>query len=63
MAEKGMTLQMNEDAKFEIIVDGKTRTYRDTKAVALDAARYLKNNKGNKEVKVHDHTTGEIIDI
>jgi hypothetical protein len=30
-------------AQFEITVDGKPRSYRDTKAVATAAAEFLKN--------------------
>ena len=54
---------MNEGAKFEIIVDGNIRTYRDTKELAFEAARYLKTIKGHKEVKVRDLVTGEIMEI
>jgi hypothetical protein len=54
---------VDKGANFEIIVDGKTRSYRDIKEVALEAARYLKSRKGNNDVKVRDLTTGEVIAI
>jgi hypothetical protein len=36
-------MKTNVGAKFEITVDGKTRGYRDTEAIALEAAQYLKS--------------------
>jgi hypothetical protein len=40
--ECGMTLGKPTGARFEILIDGKPRSYRDTKPVALEAAEYLK---------------------
>jgi hypothetical protein len=37
-------------AQFEISVDGKPRSYRDTKAVATAAAEFLKNRNPHNEV-------------
>jgi hypothetical protein len=41
-------------AQFEISVDGKPRSYRDRKAVAMEAAEYLKSKHPNSEVVVKD---------
>jgi hypothetical protein len=37
-------------AQFEISVDGKPRSYRDRKVVAVEAAEYLKGKFPNSEV-------------
>ena len=47
-------------AQFEILVDGKPRSYRDTKAVAIEAAEYLKNRHPHSEVAVKDLRSGEV---
>jgi hypothetical protein len=44
---------------FEITVDGKPRGYRDTEAIAGEAARYLKLRNPNVEVVVRDIAGGE----
>ena len=41
-------------AQFEISIDGTLRTYRDTKEIALEAARVLKSRNPNSEVKVRE---------
>jgi hypothetical protein len=41
-------------AHFEISIDGKPRTYRDTKAIADDAAAVLKKQYPNSDVVVRD---------
>ena len=50
-------------ARYEIFVDGKSRTMRDTKAVAIDAGEYLKSKNPNVEVAVRDLVGGETIVI
>ena len=40
-------------AQFEILVDGKPRSYRDTKSGAMDAATFLKARQPHSEVAVH----------
>ena len=47
-------------AQFEITVDGKTRSFRDTKIAAMAGAEFLKNRNPNSEVAVKDLLTGEI---
>jgi hypothetical protein len=46
-------------AQFEISVDGKPRSYRDRRAVALEAAEHLKRRHPNSEVTVRDLASGE----
>jgi hypothetical protein len=41
-------------AQFEISVDGKPRSYRDRKAVAIEAAEYFKRKHPHSEVVVTD---------
>jgi hypothetical protein len=43
-----------QGARYEINVDGKSRSYRDTKEVALEAAQYLKSQHPQSEVIVRD---------
>ena len=44
-------------AQFEILVDGKPRSYRDTQAAA--AAQYLKSKHPHSEIAVKDMQSGE----
>ena len=41
-------------ATFEILVDGKSLSYRDEKEIAIEAARFLKDRYRQSEVKVRD---------
>jgi hypothetical protein len=45
-------------AQFEISVDGKPRSYRDRKAVAIEAAEYIKWKHPHSEVVVKDLASG-----
>lgn len=45
-------------ARFEIIVDGKPRSMRDVEDVAQAAARLLKQNHPNSDVKIRDFAMG-----
>ena len=47
-------------AQLEMAIDGKP-LYRDTKAVAIEAAEYLKRRHPNNEVVVKDLQTGEVM--
>ena len=47
-------------AQFEILVDGKPRSYRDIKAVAIETAEFLKSRNSHSEVAVKDPPTGEV---
>jgi hypothetical protein len=48
-----MTIQTG-GADFEILVDGKSRSYRDQMEVALEAAKYLKGQHPGSDVVVRD---------
>jgi hypothetical protein len=50
-------------AYFEIIVDGKPRSYRDIKAVAIEAAMFLKECRPTQAVSVRDLRDGTIFNI
>jgi hypothetical protein len=50
-------------AKFEITIGGVSRTWRDTKDAALDAARNLKGRNIASDVKVIDHRDGSAVEI
>ena len=41
-------------AQFEIIVDGKPRSYRDVKAIAIEAVMFLKEQRPTQHVSVRD---------
>ena len=47
----------NGGAQFEISVDGKLRSLRDTREVAFEAAQYLKSLNPHSEVAVRDLQT------
>jgi hypothetical protein len=47
-------------AQFEISVDGKPRSYRDRKAVAIEAAEHLKRKHPNSEVVMTDLASGKV---
>jgi hypothetical protein len=47
-------------AQFEILVDGKPRSYRDIKAVAIASAEFLRSRNLRSEVAVKDLQTGEV---
>jgi hypothetical protein len=50
-------------ARYEITVDGKPRSNRDTKTLAIEAGQYLKSKNPNVEVVVRDRESGERIVI
>jgi hypothetical protein len=52
--EEGWMSQKDIGARFEIKVDGKTRSYRDQKETAIEAGKYLKQMQPKDEVSVHD---------
>jgi hypothetical protein len=55
-----MTIGNPPGAQFEILVDGKPRSYRDIKAVAIASAEFLKSRNPHSEVAVKDLQTGEV---
>jgi hypothetical protein len=54
---------MTPGARYEITVDGKPRSNRDTKALAVEAGEYLKTKNPNAAVTVRDLVGGEMIVI
>jgi hypothetical protein len=54
-----MTLGKTPAARFEISIDGVTRTYRDQKELALLAAQILKSRNPDSVVRLKDLKTGE----
>jgi hypothetical protein len=46
--------------QFEISVDGKPRSYRDTKAMAIQSADYLKQRQPHSKVTVKELKSGEV---
>jgi hypothetical protein len=47
-------VRMNKGARWEIIIDGKPRSYRDSKETALEGARFLKGRIPAQQVLVRD---------
>jgi hypothetical protein len=47
----------NIGARYEIVVDGKPRSYRDDRALAIEAGMYLKELRPTSEVIVRDIET------
>ena len=52
---------LNAGANWEIVVDGKPRSYRDDLEVARAAARYLKSKNPKSEVAIRNYATGEVL--
>ena len=48
------------DARYEIAIDGTTRTYRVQEELAREAAIYLKKLNPNSEITLRDLQTGTI---
>jgi hypothetical protein len=48
----------DDGANFQIVVDGKTRSYRDTRETALEASIFLKERHPQSEVVVRDVRSG-----
>ena len=55
-----MKIENPPGVQFEILVDGKPRSYRDIKAVAIASAEFLKSRNPHSEVAVKDLQTGEV---
>jgi hypothetical protein len=54
-----MNLPRAPGVQFEISVDGKPRSYRDRREVAIEAAEYLKWKQPHSEVLMRDLRSGE----
>lgn len=53
----------NGGANWEIVVDGKPRSYRDNLEIAREAARYLKSRNPKSDVAIRNYATGELLSI
>ena len=50
-------------ARYQVAVDGAPRSNRDTKAIAIEAAEYLKYKHPHAEVTVYGLMTGDTMTI
>jgi hypothetical protein len=50
-------------ARYEIAIDGTTRTYRDSEELAREGAIYLKKLNPNSEITLRDLQTGTVTKI
>ena len=50
-------------AHFEISVDGKPRSYRDIKAVAIKTAEFLRSKNPNSDIAAKDLRIGEVTPV
>ena len=50
-------MRQNIGARYQIIVDGMPRSYRDDKAIAIKAALYLKEQRPTSGVTIRDIDT------
>jgi hypothetical protein len=54
-----MTVSRPTGARFEVSIDGTPRTYRDLKALAMEAGKLLKRKHPHSAVVVQNLQTGE----
>ena len=52
-----------EGAKFEILLDGKPQSCRDTMLTAMGAATFIKGQNPGSKVAVRDLQSGELIAV
>jgi hypothetical protein len=52
---------MNEGAQYAIIMDGKTKSHRDLRETAIEAAKYLKELYPHSQVEVRDLLDNSIV--
>ena len=50
-------------AQFEILVDGKPRSHRDIKAVAIETAEFLRSKNPNSDIAAKDLRIGEVTPV
>jgi hypothetical protein len=48
---------------YAIIINNKPLSYRDDKAIAIEAAKYLKERRPKESVSVKDFRDGSVIEI
>jgi hypothetical protein len=49
--------------QFEILVDGKTRSWRDVRETAFEAAGYLKDKNPHSDVAIRDARNGTTVSV
>jgi hypothetical protein len=54
---------MTTGGRYQITVDGQPRSNRDSKAIAVEAAEYLKHKNPHSAVTVYDRVTGDTATI
>jgi hypothetical protein len=59
MGQATMT-KPNTGARYEIAIDGTTRSYRDSEKIVMEAAIHLKTKHPQSEVTVRDLATGNV---
>jgi hypothetical protein len=52
---------MMTGARYEILIEGQSRTNRDDRAIAIKTAEYLKQKNPHAEITVRDRVTGETV--
>lgn len=52
-------MSMNTGARYEIVIDGTLRTYRDIEKLTLEAATYLKTKRPHSVITVRDTESGK----
>jgi hypothetical protein len=53
-------MKTHQGARFEILVDGKPRSYHDRKDIAIESAEFIKSRNPLNEVAVKDLDSGEL---
>jgi hypothetical protein len=51
----------NTGASWEIVIDGRARSWRDDRDIAREAGRYLKAKNSKSDVSVRNIVTGEVL--
>ena len=57
------TVMRNAGARFEVAIDGTTRTYCDLRELAIEAATRLKTKNPNADVTLRDVEAGETVTV
>jgi hypothetical protein len=56
-------MKKNTGSRYEIALDGKPRSYRDSQRIAIEAGQHLKRKYPNAQIGVNDLETGDSIII
>ena len=58
-----MKIENPPGAQFEILVDGKPRSYRDIKAVAIETEEFFRSKNPNSDIAAKDLRIGEVTPV